>query len=64
MRGVCAAVLPAIKTLWTTDAGAQVVEKILDIVTEWDPVALTIDQKSPAAVVKPLLITAPASCRS
>jgi len=41
-----------------------VVEKILDIVTEWDPVALTIDQKSPAAVVKPLLITAPASCRS
>jgi hypothetical protein len=39
-----------------TWSNSDLVEKILDIVTEWDPVALTIDQKSPAAVLKPLLI--------
>jgi hypothetical protein len=40
-----------------TWSNTDLVEKILDIVTEWDPVALTIDQKSPAAVLKPMLIT-------
>lgn len=40
---------------WST---TELVEKLLDIVTEWDPVALVIDQKSPAAVLKPYLVEA------
>jgi hypothetical protein len=39
-------------------SATEVVERILDVVTSWNPVAVVIDQKSPAAVLKPLLIEA------
>jgi hypothetical protein len=39
------------KDLWQTD----VVEKLVDIVIAWDPIALAIDQRSAAAVIKPHL---------
>lgn len=36
----------------------EVVEKLIGLVTEADPVALVIDSRSPAAVLKPLLVEA------
>lgn len=39
-------------------AATDVTERVLDIVTAWNPVAVVIDQKSPAAVLKPLLVEA------
>lgn len=36
----------------------EVAEKLIDIVTEADPAALVIDQRSPAAILKPYLIEA------
>ncbi|GFG72702.1 hypothetical protein MBOT_00670 [Mycobacterium botniense] len=38
-----------------TASVTEVVEKLVQIVTEADPVALVIDQRSPAAIVKPYL---------
>jgi len=39
-------------------SNTDLVEKLVHIVTEWDPIALAIDQRSAAAVLKPLLIEA------
>lgn len=36
----------------------EVVEKLVDIITDADPAALVIDQRSPAAILKPYLIEA------
>jgi len=41
-----------------TGSPTEIVEKLLDIVSEADPAALVIDARSPAAVLKPLLIEA------
>ena len=44
---------------YTAQARAtQVAEKIIDIVTAGDPIAVVIDQRSPAAVLKPYLVQA------
>lgn len=40
----------------STARNAQMVGLIQQVIDEWDPVALVIDAKSPAAVLKPLLI--------
>ncbi|QOC55864.1 terminase large subunit [Gordonia phage DirtyBoi] len=37
-------------------SNAEMLAKITDVVAEWNPVALVIDKKSPAAVLEPLLI--------
>lgn len=39
-------------------AATDVVEYLVDVVTAWNPVAVVIDQRSPAGVLKPLLIEA------
>ncbi|GFG74704.1 hypothetical protein MBOT_20690 [Mycobacterium botniense] len=39
-------------------APTEVAERIVDVVTEADPVALVIDQRSPAAVLRPYLVEA------
>jgi hypothetical protein len=44
---------------WTGSAAAtEVVERIVRIVTECNPIAVVIDERSPAAVLKPYLIEA------
>ena len=42
----------------STDRNAQMVGMLQKCIDMWDPVALVIDSKSPAAVLKPLLISA------
>lgn len=44
---------------WTGNASVtDVVERLVDIVTEADPIALVIDARSPAAILEPYLIAA------
>jgi len=43
---------PYVTDSWSNN---DVVEKVLDIICEWDPITLVIDQRSAAAVLKPLL---------
>lgn len=37
---------------------ADVVDKLIEIVCEWDPISITIDQRSGAAVLEPTLVAA------
>jgi hypothetical protein len=39
-------------------SATEIVERLVDIVTQADPAALVIDQRSPAAILKPHLVTA------
>jgi hypothetical protein len=42
------------ESAWQTD----VLEKLIEIVIEWDPIEIAIDQRSAGAVIKPLLVEA------